>query len=53
MHRILLRTFVIDVPAEVYDRTREFWATALAADALSGVKYPEYHCFEHPAAPAR
>jgi catechol 2,3-dioxygenase-like lactoylglutathione lyase family enzyme len=49
MHRILLRKFYIDAPAEVYDRTRDFWATALAAQAHRGVKYPEYHWFDHPA----
>jgi catechol 2,3-dioxygenase-like lactoylglutathione lyase family enzyme len=50
VHRILLRKFFIDAPAEVHDRTRDFWATALAAQPHQGVKYPEYHWFEHPAA---
>jgi hypothetical protein len=50
MHRILLRTIVVDAPSDVHDRTRDFWTTALAADARRGVKYPEYHVLEHPAA---
>ena len=50
MHRILLRKIYIDVPAAVNDRTRDFWATALAAQAHRGVNYPEYHYLEHPAA---
>ena len=51
MHRILLRTVVVDVPTAVHDRTRDFWATALAASARRGVNYPEYHVLEHPATP--
>ena len=31
-HRILLSTLVIDAPAEVRDRTVEFWAAALGAE---------------------
>jgi hypothetical protein len=50
MHRILLRKFFIDAPAEVHDRTRDFWVTALGAQAHRGANYPEYHWFEHPAA---
>ncbi len=53
MHRILLRKFFIDAPAEVHDRTRDFWVTALAAQPHRGVKYPEYHWFEHPASVAQ
>lgn len=50
MHRILLRTIVIDVPSEVHDSARAFWSTAMAAEAHQGVNYPEDHWFEHPAA---
>jgi hypothetical protein len=49
MHRILLRTIVIDVPAAAHDRTRDFWATALTAHARRGTVYPEYHVLEHAA----
>ena len=49
MHRILLRTIVVDAPSASYDATRDFWATALGAQAHRGVKYPEYHWLEHPA----
>jgi len=31
MHRILLRTIVVDAPSDVHDRTRDFWSTALNA----------------------
>jgi hypothetical protein len=50
MHRILLRTIVIDVPSEVHDSARDFWATAMAATPHRSKKYPEDHWFEHPAA---
>ena len=53
MHRILLRKVFFDAPAEVHDRTRDFWVTALAAQPHRGVKYPEYHWFEHPASLAQ
>jgi hypothetical protein len=53
MHRILLRKFFIDAPTAVHDRTRDFWVTALAAQPHRGVKYPEYHWFEHPASLAQ
>jgi hypothetical protein len=52
MHRILLQTIMVDVPSAVHDRTRDFWATALAAQPRRGVKYPEYHSLEHAAAHA-
>jgi catechol 2,3-dioxygenase-like lactoylglutathione lyase family enzyme len=51
MHRILLRTIVVDVPADAHDRTRDFWATALAGVAHRSVKYPEDHWLEEPATP--
>jgi hypothetical protein len=50
MHRILLRTVVVDVPSDVHDRARDFWTTALSAQARRGTNYPEYHVLEHPAA---
>jgi hypothetical protein len=50
MHRILLRTVVVDVPSDAHDRTRDFWTIALAAQARRGRRYPEYHVLEHPAA---
>ena len=51
MHRILLRTIVIDVPSEVHDRARDFWTTALHASARRGKVYPEYHVLEGAAVP--
>ena len=51
MHRILLRTVVIDVPSAAHDRTRDFWATALGATARRGTLYPNYHVLEHAAMP--
>src|SRR5882724_7270440 len=50
MHRILLRTIVIDVPAATHDRARDFWTAALRAHARRGTNYPEYHVLEHAAA---
>jgi hypothetical protein len=50
VHRILLRTFLVDAPADVHDATREFWTTALAATARRGVQHPEYHVLQNPAA---
>ena len=50
MHRILLRTVVIDVPSQANDATRDFWTTALRSDTRRGQKYPEYHVLENSAA---
>jgi hypothetical protein len=50
MHRILLRTVVIDVPSEVNDATRDFWTTALRSTTRRATKYPEYHVLENSAA---
>ena len=50
MHRILLRTIVVDVPSDQHDATRDFWTLALAAHARRGTRFPEYHVLEHPAA---
>jgi hypothetical protein len=41
-HRILVRTFLIDVPSDVHDRTLDFWATALGA-TIRSTRAPEYH----------
>ena len=49
MHRILLRTIVVDAPSANYEATRDFWATALGAQAHRGKRHPEYHWLEHPA----
>ena len=51
MHRILLRTIVIDSPSATHDAERDFWATALGASPRRGVKYPEYHVLEQAAVP--
>jgi hypothetical protein len=50
MHRILLRTVVIDVPSQANDATRDFWTTALCATTRRATKHPEYHVLEHSAA---
>jgi heat shock protein HspQ len=50
MHRILLRTVVIDVPSDANDATREFWPTALRADTRRAKIHPEYHVLENSAA---
>jgi hypothetical protein len=55
-HRILLSTFVIDVPADVHDQTVTFWAAALGAIAKNpGAKAQDpppgrsRRCMGHPA----
>jgi hypothetical protein len=50
MHRILMRTVVLDFGSDVHDRARDFWKVALAADIRRGKRFPEYHVLEHPAA---
>lgn len=50
MHRILLRTIVVDVTSDRHDATRDFWTVALGAQARRGTRFPEYHVLEHPAA---
>jgi hypothetical protein len=49
MHRILLRTVVLDFPADVHDAARDFWQQALDAGIRRGKHHPEYHVLEHPA----
>jgi hypothetical protein len=51
MHRILLRSFVIDVPSEVTEQERGFWTSALAASRRPAKIYPEYHVLENGATP--
>ena len=53
MHRILLRTFVLDFPGDVHDAGRDFWAVALDAGIRRGTQDPAYHVLEHPAALGR
>ena len=50
MHRIWLRTFLVDVPAAAHDAARDFWTSALAASPRPGVNHPEYTVLEHGAA---
>ena len=50
MHRILLRTVLLDVPAAAHDATRDFWTAALAASSRRGVQHPEYTVLENAAA---
>ena len=45
MHRILLKTFVIDAPSDVRDQTVSFWARALDA-AVAPTAVDEYHILE-------
>ena len=51
MHRILLRTIVIDSPTATHDAERDFWTAALGASVRRGVKHPEYHVLEDAAMP--
>ncbi len=50
MHRILLREVVIDVPDEVFDKTREFWGSALLAEPKQVEEFPEFTGLVGPAA---
>jgi predicted enzyme related to lactoylglutathione lyase len=46
MHRILLSTFLIDVPSDAHDKTLAFWSSALDAPArFTGM--PVYHILEN------
>lgn len=49
-HRILLREVVIDVPAEVFGATRDFWAGALGARPRRLDDYPEFTALDDAAA---
>ena len=50
MHRVLVRTVVLDYPSDVHDPARDFWQAALAGGIRRGTTNPEYHVLEHPAA---
>lgn len=52
MHRILLNTIVIDVPAESQDPAVQFWASALAVEATA-TPMPQYHVLPDAAPPNR
>jgi hypothetical protein len=41
-HRILLRTFIVDVPSDTHDQAVKFWASALAATPRTAPIRPEY-----------
>jgi predicted enzyme related to lactoylglutathione lyase len=45
MHRIVLSSFIIDAPSDVRDRTVDFWAGALDAQAVQ-TRMPDYHILE-------
>ena len=53
MHRILMRTVVLDFGADVHERARDLWTAALGAGIRRGTEYPEYHVLDHPAAVGR
>jgi hypothetical protein len=50
MHRILLREVVVDAPDEVFDKTREFWGSALLAESRQVEEFPEFTGLIAPAA---
>jgi hypothetical protein len=50
MHRILMRTVMLDFPGDVHDAALAFWQVALDSGRRRGGKHPEYHALEHPAA---
>jgi len=50
VHRVLLRTVVLDFAPEVHDEALAFWERALYAERRPGSVHPEYHVLEHPAA---
>jgi Glyoxalase-like domain len=50
MHKILLRTVVLDFEPGAHDAALEFWKTALASEARAATHLPEYHVMRHPAA---
>jgi predicted enzyme related to lactoylglutathione lyase len=47
MHRIFLRTTVLDFAPEVHDQALAFWATALDVEPRPGTRFPEYHFLRH------
>lgn len=50
VHRILLRTVVLDFAPESHDAALAFWERALLATGRPGTIHPEYHVLEHPSA---
>lgn len=50
MHRILLREVVIDAPDDIFPATRDFWSSALLAEARQVDHYPEFAGLVDPAA---
>lgn len=50
MHRILLREVVIDAPDDLFNATRDFWSSALIAEARQVADYPEFTGLVDPAA---
>jgi hypothetical protein len=50
MHRILLREVVVDAPTDTFAATRDFWASALLAEAQKIEHHPEFTGLREPAA---
>lgn len=46
MHRIVLSTFIIDAPTDVYDKTTDFWAGALDARVVRPRGVPDYRILD-------
>jgi len=46
MHRIILSTFIIDAPSDVHEKTADFWAGALDAQAVQPRGGRDYRILE-------
>ncbi len=46
MHRVFLRTTVLDFAPEVHDQALAFWTAALDVEPRRGTHFPEYHVLE-------
>ena len=46
MHRIVLNTFIIDAPSDVYDEITGFWAGALAAQVVQPPGMSDYRILD-------
>ena len=46
MHRIVLSTFIIDAPDDVYDKTSDFWSGALDAQVVRPPGMPDYRILD-------
>jgi hypothetical protein len=46
MHRIVLNTFIIDAPSDVYGPTTDFWASALDAQIVCPRGVPDYRILD-------